>query len=167
MSQQEYEFLIDCGYPKALRDCVLDDKTYMVECGILHYTHYRIRAELDQIKEGLAKVGVLSAIKRRRPNIWKPLLCADRRLDITVEYIRQLFEPSFSETGSNARLVEEDVIYNWEEYLKEMGKIRFSFCNEKKAPYSHLKSLDRTGYWKLLFILQDIILANSKTSMSG
>lgn len=167
MSQQEYEFLIDCGYPKALRDCVLDDKTEMVECGILHYTHHRIRAELDQNKEGLAKVGVLSAIKRRRPNIWKPLLCADRRLDITVEYIRQLFEPSFSETGSNARLVEEDLIYNWQEYLKEMGKIRFSVCNEKKAPYSHLKSLDRTGYWKLLFILQDIILANSKTSMSG
>ena len=84
-----------------------------------------------------------------------------------MEYIRQLFEPSFSETGSNARLAEEDLIYNWEEYLKEMGKIRFSFYNEKKAPYSHLKSLNRTGYWKLLFILQDIILANSKTSMSG
>ena len=60
-----------------------------------------------------------------------------------MEYIRQLFEPSFSETGSNARLVEEDLIYNWEEYVKEMGKIRFSF------------------------ILQDIILANSKTSRSG
>ena len=78
-----------------------------------------------------------------------------------------LNKPSFFETGSNARLVEEDLIYNWEEYVKEMGKIRFSFCNEKKAPYLHLKSLDRTGYWKLLFILQDIILANSKTSMSG
>ena len=166
MSQQEYEFLIDCGYPKALRDCMLDVKTEMVECVILHYTHYRIRAELDQIKDGLAKVGVLSAIKQR-PYIWKSLLCADRRLDITVEYIRQLFEPSFSETGSNARLVEEDLIYNWEDYLKEMGKIRFSFYNENKAPYSHLKSLDRTGYWKLFFILQDIILANSKTSMSG
>ncbi|XP_067036310.1 uncharacterized protein [Acropora muricata] len=126
VSQQEYEFLINCGYPKALRDCVLDDKTEMVQCVILHYTHYRIRTELDQIKEGLAKVGVLSAIKRR-PNIWKLLLCADRRLDITVEYIRQLFEPLFSETGSNARLVEEDLIYNWKEYLKEMGKIRFLF----------------------------------------
>ena len=139
MSQQEYEFLINCGYPKALRDCVLDDKTKMVQCVILHYTHYRIRTELDQIKEGLAKVGVLSAIKRR-PNIWKLLLCADRRLDITVEYIRQLFEPMFSETGSNARLVQEDLIYNWKEYLKKMGKIRFLFVMRRKR---HTHTLNR------------------------
>ncbi|XP_067017844.1 uncharacterized protein [Acropora muricata] len=65
VSQQEYEFLINCGYPKALRDCVLDDKTEMVECVILHYTHYRIRAELDQIKEGLAKVPVRKFWTRR------------------------------------------------------------------------------------------------------
>ncbi|XP_068738220.1 G2/M phase-specific E3 ubiquitin-protein ligase-like [Montipora capricornis] len=60
------------------------------------------------------------------PMVRHYLFVVDRRLDITVEYIRQLFEPSFSETGSNARLVEEDLIYNWEEYLKEMeneGKV--------------------------------------------
>lgn len=69
---------------------------------ILHFRDYRIRAELDQLKEGLAKVGVLPAIQRR-PNIWKLLLRVDKSLEITAEYIRQLFVASFSAMGSNAR----------------------------------------------------------------
>ena len=122
VTQEEFEFLIDSSYSKPLRDCVINDKREILECVILHFTHYRIRAELDQLKEGLAKVGVLPAIQRR-PNIWRPLLCADRRLEISAGYIRELFVPSFSAMGSNARRVEEDLAYNWEEYLKEMGKI--------------------------------------------
>jgi len=93
----------------------------MLECAILHFTHYRVRAELDQLKQGLAKAGVLPAIQHS-PNLWKALLCADKSLEITSEYIRQLFVPSFSAVGSNARRLEEDIIYHWEEYLKEMGK---------------------------------------------
>jgi len=121
VSQEEFEFLIDCGYSKPLHGCVLDDKKEMVECVILHFTQYRIRAELDQLKEGLAKVGVLPAIERR-PHLWKPLLCAAQSLKITPDYIRRLFEPSFSAMGSNTRRTEEDLIYCWEEYLKEMGE---------------------------------------------
>ena len=121
MSEDAFELLIDCGYSKPLRNCVLDDKAEMLECAILHFTHYRIRAELDQLKQGLAKVGVLPAIQRS-PNLWKALLCADKSLEITSEYIRQLFVPSFSAVGSNARRLEEDIIYHWEEYLNEMGK---------------------------------------------
>lgn len=121
MAEDGFEFLIDCGYAKPLRDCVLDDKTEMLECVILHFTHFRIRAELDQLKEGLTKVGVLPAI-RRCPNLWKPLFCADKTLEITPDYIRQLFVPSFAAMGSNARRPQEDLMYHWEEYLKEMGK---------------------------------------------
>ena len=70
MSGDDFEFLLDCDYSKPLRDCVLDDKKEMLECVILHFTHYRIRAEVDQLKEGLAKVGVLAAIQSRI-NLWK------------------------------------------------------------------------------------------------
>ena len=35
---------------------------------------FGIRAEVDQLKEGFAKVGVLAAIQSRL-NLWKPLLC--------------------------------------------------------------------------------------------
>lgn len=121
MSADKFEFLMDCGYSKPLRDCVLDDKKEMLECVILHFTRYRIRAELDQLKEGLTKVGVLPAIQRRT-NLWKPLLCHTESLKVTPDYIRRLFEPAFSEMGSNARRAEEDLSYHWEEYLKEMGE---------------------------------------------
>ena len=121
VSGDDFDFLIDCGYSKPLRDCVLDDKKEMLECVILHFTHYRIRAELDQLKEGLAMVGVLPAIQSR-PNLWKPLLCHTESLKVIPDYIRQLFEPVFSVMGSNARRAEEDLSYHWEEYLKEMGK---------------------------------------------
>ena len=121
MSGDDFEFLIDCGYSKPLRDYVLDDKKEMLECVILHFTHYRIRAEVDQLKEGLAKVGVLPAIQSR-PNLWKPLLCHTESLKVIPDYIRRLFEPVFSAMGSNARRAEEDSSYHWEEYLKEMGK---------------------------------------------
>ena len=92
MSGDDFEFLIDCGYSKPLADCVLDDKKEMLECVILHLTHYRIRAEVDQLKEGLAKVGVLPAIQSR-PNLWKPLLCHTESLKVIPDYIRRLFEP--------------------------------------------------------------------------
>lgn len=121
MSEDEFAFFINCHHSKPLRDCVLDDKTEMLECLILHFTHYRIRTELDQLKQGFANVWVLPAIQHR-PNLWKLLLCTDKGLDITAEYIRKLFVPSFAVIGSNARCLEEDVIYHWEEYLKEMGK---------------------------------------------
>lgn len=108
VSKEEFEFFYDCGYSKPLASCDLTDRSDMLECVILHFTHYRIRAELDQIKEGLAQVGILQAIKSS-PAIFKPLLCADRRLEITAEFIRELFVPSLSEVGSNARRLEEDL----------------------------------------------------------
>ena len=49
--------------------------------------------------------------------------CAVESLKISPDCIRRLFEPSFSAMGSNARRTEEDLIYCWEEYLKEMGEI--------------------------------------------
>ena len=118
VSGDDFDFLIDCGYSKPLRDCVLDDKKEMLECVILHFTHYRIRAELDQLKEGLAMVGVLPAIQSR-PNLWKPLLCHTESLKVIPDYIRQLFEPVVSAMGSNARRTEEDVSYHWEEISKK------------------------------------------------
>ena len=106
VSGDDFDFLIDCGYSKPLRDCVLDDKKEMLECVILHFTHYRIRAELDQLKGGLAMVGVLPAIQSR-PNLWKPLLCHTKSLKVIPDYIRQLFEPVFSVMSSNARRAEK------------------------------------------------------------
>lgn len=44
VSQEEFEFLTDCGYSKPLHSCVLDDKEEMLERVILHFTQYRIRA---------------------------------------------------------------------------------------------------------------------------
>lgn len=120
LSQEEFEFLFDCGYSKALASCNLSDRPEMLECVIVHFTHYRVRAELDQLKEGLAKVGILRAIQTN-PFLFKPLLCPDIRLEVTSQYIRDLFVPSLSEVGSNARRLEEDILYNWEEYLKEIG----------------------------------------------
>ena len=66
-------------------------------------------------------VGMLPAIQRR-PQLWKPLLCAAESLKTSPDYIRRLFEPSFSAMSNNARSAEEDLLYCWEEYLKEMGK---------------------------------------------
>ena len=62
--QEEFEFLIDCGYSKPLRDCVIDDKREILECAIQHFRHHKIRDELQKLKEGLGKVKVLPAIQR-------------------------------------------------------------------------------------------------------
>ena len=120
MSGDDFEFLIDCGYSKPLRDCVLDDKKEMLECVILHFTHYRIRAEVDQLKEGLAKVGVLPAIQSR-PNLWKPLLCTPKVLKSSLTTsgdCSSLYSRQWAATPD----MPKKKSYHWEEYLKEMGK---------------------------------------------
>ncbi|XP_068751097.1 G2/M phase-specific E3 ubiquitin-protein ligase-like [Montipora capricornis] len=119
VTSEDFVFLLDCGFPKPLALLQLAERDEIVECAIVHYTHYRIRGELDQLKEGLAKVGVLEAITRD-PDLFKPLFCWDSSLQVTTGYIRWLFDPKLSEVGSNARSQEEDLLYNWEEYLKEI-----------------------------------------------
>ena len=121
VTSEDFVFLLDCGFPKPLALLQLAERDEVVECAIVHYTHHRIRGELDQLKEGLAKVGVLEAITRD-PDLFKPLFCWDSSVQVTTGYIRWLFDPKLSEVGSNARSQEEDLLYNWEEYLKEIGK---------------------------------------------
>ena len=72
VTSEDFVFLLDCGFPKPLALLQLAERDEVVECAIVHYTHYRIRGELDQLKEGLAKVGVLEAITRD-PDLFKPL----------------------------------------------------------------------------------------------
>ena len=56
--------LLDAGYTKNLKDVTVDDKEELIRILFLHYTIYRSKAELDQLKLGLNILGVADEMKR-------------------------------------------------------------------------------------------------------
>ena len=93
-------------------------------CGIcLHFLIYSAKAELDQLKEGLGTLNLLSTMQSH-PLKFLPLLTAANQLELTADAVISLFiVETWSPEGSNDREAEEAVIFNWENYIRETAGI--------------------------------------------
>ena len=58
------DLTLDAGYTKPITAITLDGRAKIVKALMLHYTLYRNKAVLDQLKSGLATLGVLNAMTK-------------------------------------------------------------------------------------------------------
>ena len=72
--KEGFEFLFDCGFSKPLASCDLTDRSDIMACVILHFTHYRIRAELDQLNFGISRISTALNDHTAKPRLWEILL---------------------------------------------------------------------------------------------
>ena len=63
---------IACGFTKPIATMTIHDVELLVECVTLHSTILVVKAELDQVIEGLAESGVLEML-RSHPHLFKGL----------------------------------------------------------------------------------------------
>ena len=84
----------------------------------LHYGVLIVKAELDQILCGLSST--LNALNLIRNNavVMRDLFIYKPRPLPTADSLFDLFEPKFSESGSNARETEEATVMLWSDFLQ-------------------------------------------------
>ena len=89
-------------------DIIVCDFNYQVQ----------VKAELDDIAEGLESLEVLSLI-RRNPLIMKSLFI-HAKSSLTCSVLQDLFTVEFSCKGSNQRELEEETYMYWVNFLQDV-----------------------------------------------
>ncbi|XP_019849772.1 PREDICTED: uncharacterized protein LOC109580729 isoform X2 [Amphimedon queenslandica] len=99
--------LFECGYNKPICNVTLKDKGDVIQTIALHKVILSSLAELNQFCEGLSVLGVSHAMKKH-PLLLSPFFCYDEDMQLTPDFIRNMFtEIHYSEHGSNERARED------------------------------------------------------------
>ena len=77
------DILSDCGYDKPLSNVRFADKTNLIKVAATHHCLLSVKAELDQLKEGLQVLDVLSLISKHR-KAFEPYFCLDNSRTLTA-----------------------------------------------------------------------------------
>ena len=123
LDSEEFAFRFDVGVATPSHRVKLGDRTHIIRSLAAHFTIYSVKAELDQLREGLSVMGVLQLLKENAP-VMCPLLLSQKPRNLTAEYMIQIFDIKFSPQGSNRREEEEEVSMRWIQYLQMIeGKV--------------------------------------------
>ena len=98
----------------------------------LHYTVYALKAELDQLKEGLEFGGVVWT--QDEAFTLMGLFCEIDAPVLSAKQVSSLFPPTFSPEGSNRRDIEEEVALHWEYFLRDAERGSLSLAGTDGEP---------------------------------
>ena len=96
----------------------------------MNLTVVSVKSELDQLAEGLSLFRVLELLKSY-PRKFQSLFVCDPLCKLTAEQMITLFHPQLSTPGSNRRIIEDDLIQNWNEFLQDVSNemiTRWNLC---------------------------------------
>ena len=86
----------------------------------VNLTIVSVKSEMDQLAEGLHLFKVLELLKTY-PGKFRSLFVHDSACKLTAEQMIMLFHPQLSTTGSSRRVIEDDLIQNWNEFLQDVS----------------------------------------------
>ena len=112
----------DAGFNKA--SVSFGDKEKLLQTIAYHYVINKCHDEILQFKDGLSFGGVLNVLQRFPKESFAELTDSTESV-ITPEDLGVVFEANLSTHGSNLRMAEEDILYNWENFLSNVfrGKV--------------------------------------------
>lgn len=119
LSSDEYSFRFDAGVSMPSNSVKIEDKEKITICIAKHFLIYVCKGELDQLKSGMQHLGVLDLMFRHSA-LLGPLLTVSGIPQLTSSVLLELFNVDWSPEGSNQREIEEAVILNWTEYVREL-----------------------------------------------
>ena len=117
LDSEEYEFRYEIGIAQPSGTLQLSDLDRIVETSATHYSTVSVKAELDQIIDGLMALEVLDLIVHN-PNGMEALFVYSVPPPLTADKMVDMFQPRLSPTGANRREVEEAVVMRWIHYLQ-------------------------------------------------
>lgn len=93
------------------------DQEGIISALCLHFTTLCVKAELDQLVDGLNCLGVLSFV-RANPAVSRSLFTLGATPPLSGECVFDMFQARLSPTGSNAREREEAQLVHWANFLE-------------------------------------------------
>ena len=118
--EDRYSVVFDCGFATPVNKVTVKDVPLITKAVSLHATVFLVKAELDQLADGLELFGIVG-LMRKHPNKMKPLFVYDPMDKPTAELMIALFDVHFSPPGTSKRVTEETAILYWNELLQDMA----------------------------------------------
>ncbi|XP_034081654.1 G2/M phase-specific E3 ubiquitin-protein ligase-like [Gymnodraco acuticeps] len=101
------------GYFRHVRSC--EEKQIIVEDYLKWYIIHRNNTAIERFKAGLESLQFLTALQQH-PTVLTPALCHDD-VKLSAAEMENMFQPEFSQQGSNRRAQEEKAMSYWADYL--------------------------------------------------
>ena len=111
LDSDKFAFRFDIGVNNLTSNLTLADRDRIVQSIANYFTVIRVKAQIDQLSDGLKALGVLDIMKGN-PHSMRELFLAKPK-PITADGMINLFEVRFSPVGSNRREDEEAVVLQW------------------------------------------------------
>ena len=127
LDTDELDFRYDLGISIPAHKVRLDDREKIVSSIALHYRVLVVKAELDQILCGLSST--LNALTLIRDNaaVMRPLFVYQQRPPPTADTLFDMLQAKFSESGTNAREVEEATMMIWCDFLQMVDGKNYNY----------------------------------------
>lgn len=109
----------DAGYTKG--QISFGEKNRFVAKIIYHFVISVCHEEIQQLAEGLRKVGVLTLLERFKEDGMEELIPST---NLSSSEILAFWQVIYSPEGSNNRVTEEDIVYNFSFFLDEVAQGR-------------------------------------------
>ena len=119
LDSDEYQMRFNIGLGQPSSSLHLSDLSTIVEMFSTHYSLLNVKAELDQMVEGLESMGVLPLI-RSNPNKLYDLFVAGTAIPLSADKMIDMFTILFSPVGSNRREREDSIVLKWCNYLQHI-----------------------------------------------
>lgn len=115
-----FDLRCTCGVTVPSINFKLKDLSEIIRSFCLHFLIHSTKSELDQLKEGLATLNLLSKMQSH-PLEFRSLFTVSSQSRITADELITLFKVKEWE-------LEEAVIFNWENYIQEIAGIKLALC---------------------------------------
>lgn len=115
LDSEEFEFRFDVGVSDVSMKLELSDRDRIVQSLATYFTVVRVKAQIDQMIDGLNTLGIYDLIRANPCAMHK--LFVSRPEPITSDFMIRLFETRLSPEGSNRREDEEQVVMCWVNFI--------------------------------------------------
>lgn len=114
-----FDLRCTCGITVPSSSLKFKDLSDLIRNICLHFVIYAAKSELDQIRDGLKILGLLSVMESSALQ-FLPLFLGSCQQQLTADKLIGLFKiQQWSPKGSNDREDEEAIVVNWENYVRE------------------------------------------------
>ena len=117
--EDRFSIVFDCGFSTPITKVTVDHISSIIKAVSLHCV-LRIKAEIDQIAEGLELFNVLRLI-RKYPTKIRGLFIFNPDCKATLDEMTILFQPKYSNDQSSRKVIEEASVMYWNEFLQDVS----------------------------------------------
>ena len=100
LDSDAFDFRFDVGVSQPSSSISLVDLPSIIELFVSHSTVFSVKAQLDQIVEGLKTANILDLFKKNPKRMGELLIHKEGK--VTPDNLVTLFEPKFSPKGHNS-----------------------------------------------------------------